>query len=53
MIEVHRLMCLVHWRAVPPELSLALHRAARHGRGVGTEPWQKAFARCVAAVNER
>ena len=62
MIDIHRLMCFKHWRAVPPNLSSELWRArdwvaGREERvvnsGIGTRAYRRAFAACVDAVNQQ
>jgi hypothetical protein len=49
-VESHRYMCNEHWRMVPPELSLKLHRLRDRGRGVSQKEYLRAFRECVTAV---
>lgn len=64
MIDVHRLMCFEHWKAVPANLSLKLIRerdrsdldgrvSRRSNAGLGTRRYERAFQACVDAVNRQ
>lgn len=56
-IEAHRVMCIPHWRLVPPKLSLELIRARDHYHRErnwkhDSKRIERALHACVDAVNE-